>query len=98
MSLEELDSVINSGTKVLVDFHAVGWCVPCRRLAPHFDSLRMRIQGVTFVKVDIDEVHKVKEKYGIMTVPTLHLFENGKFSREIYGRTTIQIERELASE
>jgi thioredoxin 1 len=97
-SLDELDSVLANSKRVLVDFHAIGWCVPCRRLVPHIDSLADKVEDVTFVKVDIDEVDGAKDRFEIMSVPTLYLFEDGEFSKNVIGRTSVQIKTELAAE
>ena len=70
---ENFNELIN-GKKVIVDFFAT-WCGPCKMLSPVLESLSTEYPEVTFVKVDC---HNVSKEYGIMSVPTLMKFENGK--------------------
>lgn len=63
---------------VLVDFSA-SWCGPCRMMAPALESFAARRSGdLVVVKVDIDEAPDVAARYGIRSVPTLMLVENGR--------------------
>ena len=75
--------VLKSNKKVLVDFFAT-WCGPCKMLAPILEQ----VQGETdveIVKVDIDESMDLARKYGIMSVPTMILFENGEEKDRVTG-------------
>lgn len=69
--------VLKSETKVLVDFYAT-WCVPCQMLSPIVEKVASEIDGVKIVKVNVDEVVDVASKYGVMSIPTLVVIENGK--------------------
>ena len=60
--------------KVLVDFYA-NWCGPCKMLAPILEKVDSNLK---VVKVDVDAFEKLAKEYGIMSIPTLVLFENGK--------------------
>ena len=60
--------------KVLVDFYA-NWCGPCKMLAPILEKVDSNLK---VVKVDVDAFEKLAKEYGIMSIPTLILFENGK--------------------
>ena len=62
---------------VLVDFFAT-WCGPCKMLGPVLESLANNRSTVKIVKVDVDECETLARSYGIMSVPTLLLFKNGK--------------------
>ncbi len=70
------DSTVAKGTTV-VDFWA-SWCGPCRMLAPIFEELSKEVKGVKFAKVDITESEEIAQKYGVMSIPTLIIFKNGK--------------------
>ncbi len=63
--------------KVLVDFFAT-WCGPCKMLAPIVEKVASEHEDVTVLKIDVDEVPDVAAKYGIRSIPTLILFEDGK--------------------
>ena len=60
--------------KTLVDFYA-NWCGPCKMLAPELEKVE---SSVKVVKVDVDEFENLAKEYGVMSIPTLILFENGK--------------------
>ena len=60
--------------KVLVDFYA-NWCGPCKMLAPILEKVDSNLK---VVKVDVDAFEKLAKEYGVMSIPTLVLFENGK--------------------
>ena len=63
--------------KVLVDFFAT-WCGPCKMLAPIVEKVASEHEDITVLKIDVDEVPDVAAKYGIRSIPTLLLFEDGK--------------------
>ena len=60
--------------KTLVDFYA-NWCGPCKMIAPELEKVE---SSVKVVKVDVDEFENLAKEYGVMSIPTLILFENGK--------------------
>ena len=63
--------------KVLVDFFAT-WCGPCKMLSPILEKVASEHEDLTILKVDVDEVGDVAAQYGIRSIPTLILFEDGK--------------------
>ena len=71
------NEVLNEKGKVLVDFNA-SWCGPCRMLAPIIEELEKEVKNVKIVSVDIDDNDELCEEYGIISVPSLVLFESGK--------------------
>ena len=79
----EFNEVIANG-KVLVDFAAT-WCGPCRMLAPVLEELSEELDDVTIVKVDVDEAGALAQRFGIMAVPTMILFENGEPVKQLQG-------------
>jgi len=60
--------------KTLVDFYA-NWCGPCKMIAPILEKVESNIK---VVKVDVDVFEDLAREYGIMSIPTLVLFEDGK--------------------
>ena len=69
--------------RVLVDFYA-DWCGPCKRLAPLLEEL----EGIDIIKVNVDMFDSLSRSYGIMSIPTLILFESGKEIKKIIGFQT----------
>ena len=83
---EEFDEKIrNSKTgKVLVDCYA-GWCGPCKMLSPIIDELAENIDTCDFYKINVEGASGIAEKYGIMSIPTLLLFENNQLINQTVG-------------
>lgn len=72
------EEVLKSEIPVLVDFYA-DWCGPCRLVSPIVDELAKTYEGkITVGKVDVDANSKVAGDYGVMSIPTVILFEKGK--------------------
>lgn len=69
--------------KVLVDFYA-DWCGPCKMLAMEIEKVASEID-IDIVKVNVDEEEDIARKYGVMSIPTLILFENGQELKKTIG-------------
>ncbi len=69
---------------VLVDFYAT-WCGPCRMISPIIDEVAKETTDLTVVKVDVDKYPNIATKYGIMSIPTLKVFKNGKEEKTSIG-------------
>ena len=77
--------VLKSEQPVLVDFWAP-WCGPCQMMGPIVDELAKEIEGKAKVgKLNVDESMEIAEKYGIMSIPALKIFKNGKEAKEFVG-------------
>lgn len=69
----------------LIDFYA-DWCGPCQALKPVMEKLSEELKGkVAFGKVNIDQNRVNAGKYGIMSIPTLVIFKNGKLVDRLVG-------------
>ena len=73
---EDFDKLIEKGD-VLVDFFAT-WCGPCKMLSPVLEELSDHFERVKVVKVDIDQFEDLTRRHGIMSVPTMEIYKDGK--------------------
>ncbi len=73
------EQVLKNKNLVLCDFWAE-WCGPCKQISPILEELseELKENKITIVKVNIDENPETPSKYGIMSIPTLLLFKEGK--------------------
>ena len=76
------NEVLNS-EKVLVDFNA-NWCGPCRMLKPILEEFSNE-SNVKIVGVNIDDNENLASKYGVISIPCLILFNNGKEAKRSIG-------------
>lgn len=90
----DLYGAVDKHDKALVEFGAI-WCAPCRATLPHLKKFAAMQNDIAVIKVDIDGDSGFMTEFGIQSVPQLMLFENGKFSRHVAGRTIIQLQNEL---
>ena len=76
--METFDAALKEGKLMMVDFWAE-WCGPCRMLAPMVDKLAAQYEGkVTVGKVNVDEEQELAIRYGVMSIPTVIFFKDGK--------------------
>ena len=79
---KEFDEKIKE--KCVVDFFAT-WCPPCKMLSPVIEGVSKEIEDVKFYKVNVDENIEISNKYRILHVPTIILFENGNEAKRVSG-------------
>lgn len=77
--------VLKSDTPVVVDFWAE-WCGPCKVFSPTLEEVSKDYSGkVKFAKLNVDENTNIAQEYGIMSIPTILLFEKGSAKAQSIG-------------
>lgn len=77
VNTQEFNELMNEKA-VLVDFFAT-WCGPCKMLSPVLEDVAEKMKDkVTIVKVDVDRSPDLAAKFGVMSVPTMIMFKNGR--------------------
>ena len=86
LSASTFDEEINSAsTPVLVDFWAE-WCGPCKLIAPILDEIASEKEGrLTVAKLNVDEAPDVARRFGVMSIPTMILFDGGEPAKRMVG-------------
>ena len=79
------EQVLKSSLPTLVDFWAI-WCGPCKMVLPLVDEIARENEGkLKVMKLDVDENEQTAMQYGVMSIPTLILFKDGKPVERIVG-------------
>src|SRR5262249_47655165 len=88
LTASNFDEETRNGSPILVDFWAE-WCGPCRMVAPVLEQLAKEYAGKARVgKVNVDDHSGLASRYGVMSIPTLLLFKQGKVVEQYIGSTT----------
>ena len=82
---ENFEEVISKLSKViLVDFYAT-WCGPCKMVGEVLEELEEHFEGVKIIKIDVDEFENISKEHGVMSIPTLEVYRDGKLIKKEVG-------------
>jgi thioredoxin 1 len=89
--------VLQNSKPVIVDYWAE-WCGPCRMVSPVLDEIASEHSDkIDVVKLNIDENPEISQRYQIMAIPTMSVFQNGQVVKQIVGaKPKAALLRELA--
>jgi thioredoxin 1 len=81
---ESFDSLKTSDKLIVIDFWAP-WCGPCRMMGRVMEEIEDDEKDITFLKVDTDEVPEIAQQFGVMSIPTMVPFKDGKRVYAVVG-------------
>ena len=85
VNAEEFLKDAKAADAAVVDFNAT-WCGPCRMLAPVLEAVSGELEGqVSFYSVDVDECPELAARFGVMSIPAVFLFRDGKVAKQAVG-------------
>ena len=83
-TVEQFNEVISGDSKALVKFQA-GWCPDCRRMDMFIDPIVEKYDEYTWYDVDRDVLPEIAEKYDVMGIPSLLIFQNGEKQAHLHS-------------
>ena len=94
-SAEEVEQEIEKSSNIiLLDFYA-NWCGPCKRLTPKLEEMENEFPNVIFIKINVDDLDELSEKYSIKCMPTIIFKKNNDIVNRIEGSNIDEIRTTL---
>lgn len=91
LTKENFEIVKAGDKKILIDFYA-DWCGPCRMVSPFVDQIAEERPDIVVAKVNVDEQSELAEAFGVSSIPTLVVMQNGAvITRSTGARPKAQI-------
>lgn len=85
LKTEEFVAAVDAAPLAMVDFWA-SWCGPCKMLSPVIEAIGEQFDGKVLVgKVNVDEEPALAAQFGVMSIPTLLVFQNGRLVNQAVG-------------
>ena len=85
LKTEEFVAAVEAAPLAMVDFWA-SWCGPCKMLSPVIEAIAEQYDGKVLVgKVNVDEEPALAAQFGVMSIPTLLVFQNGRLVNQAVG-------------
>ena len=81
---DSFKKIKDSGERVLIDFYA-DWCGPCKMVAPILSEISAENPQLVIAKVNVDQLTSTAIEYGVQSIPTLVVMENGKAVNKAVG-------------
>ena len=78
------DALVKENKKLLIDFYA-DWCGPCRMVAPIIHEIAEEREDITVGKINVDENMELAMQFGIVSIPTIIVMENGEVAEKMVG-------------
>ena len=84
-NIEEVDKLIEDKSNIiLLDFYA-NWCGPCKRQTPKLEEMENQFTNIKFLKINVDELDELSEKYSITCMPTIIFIKDSEIYKRIEG-------------
>ena len=83
-SIDNFNEVEKSEKRVLIDFYA-DWCGPCRMVGPVIEEIAKERPDILVVKVNVDRERELAQKFGVLSIPTLVVMQDGIIAHKSSG-------------